>query len=451
MIFLKKFFCKKPLKIKYFYSAFFLLDKNSQKATFCAVIIFVENKGGAVGLFRKKEVKNEATSGVLIGDNELLKALFNADAIAKKQALSIPAVASAIDTIAGKISTIPLKLYREQVKDGKKTVKSVEDSRCDLLNDDTGDTLDGVQFKKAIVTDYLLDKGGYAFIQKQRNTTKSIHYVDAEKITILKNSDPIFKSYQFQVNGKTYRDYQFIKVLRNTKDGAVGESVREEISTALITAYQNLLMQYSSAKKGGKKRGYLTTEKALTREVLDKLKQDWESLYSNDGLNSIVLPNGARFQESTDSTFETSVNATRKQLNDEINAIFHIGKTDEETFANAIVPILMAFECAINRVLLLEKEKAKGYFFAFDTKDMLKGDMKSRYEAYKIAIESGFMTANEARYIENMDELDGLDVINFGLSSVLYNPKTKKFYTPNTGTVETLTETDKTDKDDEEE
>lgn len=386
-----------------------------------------------MGIFRKKEVKNEATSGVLIGDNELLKALLNGDTIAKEQALSIPAVASAIDTIAGKISTIPLKLYREQVKDGKKTVKSVEDSRCDLLNDDTGDTLDGVQFKKAIITDYLLDKGGYAFIQKQRNTTKSIHYVDAEKITILKNADPIFKSYQFQVNGKTYRDYQFIKVLRNTKDGAVGESIREEISTALRTAYENLAMQYASAKKGGKKRGYLMTDKPLTKEVLEKLKNDWENLYSNDGLNSIVLPNGAKFQESTDSTFETSVNATRKQLNDEINAIFHIGQTDAETFSNAIVPILTAFECAINRVLLLEKEKAKGYFFAFDTKDMLKGDMKSRYEAYKIAIESGFMTANEARYIENMDELDGLDVINFGLGAVLYDPKKKEYFTPNTG------------------
>lgn len=391
-----------------------------------------------MGLFRRKEVKNEIESGVLIGDDALLQALTNGEGISKEKALSIPMVASAIDTIAGKIATIPLKLYKETVKDGKKTVESVKDSRCDLINDDTGDTLDGVQFKKAIVTDYLLDKGGYAFIKTQLNTTKSIHYVDAEQITIVKNTDPIFKSFQIQVNGKTYRDYQFIKLIRNTKDGATGKSVREEISTALLTAYKNLEMQYASAKKGGKKRGYLMTEKTLAKEVLAKLKEDWESLYSNDGLNSIVLPSGAKFQESTDSTFETSVNATRKQLNDEINAIFHIGKTDAETFTNAILPILAVFECAVNRVLLLEKEKDVGYFFAFDTKEMLKGDLKTRFEAYKLAIEGGFMMANEARYLENMDELDGLDVINFGLASVLYDPKTKKFYTPNTGDKTTL-------------
>ena len=397
-----------------------------------------------MGIFSRKNKKiiNEAeASGVLIGDKELLNALINGEVISKSQAMSIPAVASAIDTISGKISTIPLKLYKETIKDGKKTVESVEDKRCTLVNDDTGDTLDGVQFKKAMITDYFLDKGAYAFIKKNGNETKSLHYVDAEQISILKNTDPIFKSYQIQVNAKTYRDYQFIKLLRKTKDGAVGESIREEISKALLTSYQNLLMQYSSAKKGGKKRGFLKTEKALSKEVLEKLKQDWESLYSNDGLNSIVLPNGAEFQESNDSTYETSVNSTRKQLNDEIKDIFHIGNNETETFQNAILPILAEFECAINRVLLLEKEKIDGYFFAFDTKDMLKVDMKSRFEAYKTAISSGFMSPNEARYLENMDEIEGLDVINFGLGASLYDIKTKMFYTPNTDSTTSLNNT----------
>ncbi len=385
-----------------------------------------------MGLFNRKKIKNEATSGVLVGDKDLLSALLGGEIITKEQALSIPAVASAIDTIAGKISIIPLKLYKETVKKGKKKVESVKDSRCNLINDDTGDILDGVQFKKAIIADYFLDKGGYAYIDRFGNTTKSIHYVDAEKVSILKNENPIFKSCQISVNGVIYKEWQFFKLLRNTKDGASGRSVREEISKALLTAYQNLLMLYASAKKGGKKRGFLMTEKTLTREVLDKLKQDWESLYSNDGLNSIVLPNGAKFQESTDSTFETSVNAIRKQLNDEIKEIFHIG-TDEETFKNAVIPILSAFECAVNRVLLLEKEKEDGYFFAFDTKDVLKGDMLSRYQAYAVGIEKGILMPNEARYLENMDELDGLDIINFGLGAVLYDPKTKTYYTPNTG------------------
>ena len=388
-------------------------------------------------LSRKKDVKNEAEQSVVLeASPDLFNLIMSGDTITKEQALSIPAVASAVDTIAGKISTIPLKLYQETIEeDGRKLVKECQDKRCALINDDTGDTLDGVQFKRAIVTDYLLDKGGYAFLNKVGNATRSIHYVKAESVTISSNfeSEPIFKSYSINVNNRDYKDYQFIKLLRGTKNGASGESVRKEISKALQTAYQNLLMLYASAKKGGKKRGFLTTERQLTKEVLADLQEKWASLYSNDGINSIVLPSGAKFQESTDSTFEANVNTARKQLNEEIKDIFHIGNTDAETFQGAILPILTAFECAINRVLLLEKEKNNGLFFAFDTKEMLKGDIKTRFEAYAIGIEKGFMQPNEARYLENWDKLDGLDIINFGLSAVLYDPKTKSYYTPNTG------------------
>ena len=396
-----------------------------------------DERGYAVGLFKKKEVKNEAEQSVVLeASPDLFNAILSGETITKEQALSIPAVASAVDTIAGKISIIPLKLYQETAdKDGRKLVKEVQDKRCGLINDDTGDTLDGVQFKRAIVTDYLLDKGGYAFLNKIGNATKSIHYVKSEKVSISSNFDnePIFKSYEINVNNRNYKDYQFIKLLRGTKNGANGESVRIEISKALQTAYQNLLMLYASAKKGGKKRGFLSTEKALSKEVLADLQEKWASLYSNDGINSIVLPNGVKMQESTDSTFETNVNTARKQLNDEIKDIFHIGNTEAETFQGAILPILTAFECAINRVLLPEKEKKDGLFFAFDTKEMLKGDIKTRFEAYGIAIEKGFMQPNEARYLENWDKLDGLDIINFGLSAVLYDPQTKSYYTPNTG------------------
>ena len=59
--------------------------------------------------------------------------------------------------------------------------------------------------------------------------------------------------------------------------------------------------------------------------------------------------------------------------------------------------------------------------------------MKTRFEAYGSGIEKGWLKPNEARYFENLDELDGLDVINFGLGAVLYDPNTKTYYTPNTG------------------
>ena len=98
------------------------------------------------------------------------------------------------------------------------------------------------------------------------------------------------------------------------------------------------------------------------------------------------------------------------------------------------MPIATAFATALNRDFLLEKEK-KSYYFAPDTKELLKGSLKERYDAYKIAIETGFKTRNEIRYMEDDDAIDGLDMINLGLGDVLLNAETGEIYTPNTNKI----------------
>ena len=69
---------------------------------------------------------------------------------------------------------MPVKLYK--YKQGK-VEEQDNDPRVRLLNNDTGDTLDPFQFKKAIVEDYLMGKGGYAYIRKFRNRVTGLFYV----------------------------------------------------------------------------------------------------------------------------------------------------------------------------------------------------------------------------------------------------------------------------------
>lgn len=99
---------------------------------------------------------------------------------------------------------IPIKLYREEPEDSKqKTSEVPNDIRCSLLNEDTRDTLDGVQFKRALVRGNLLKGNAYVYINKHRNSVRSLHYVDCRNVSILKNSDPIFKDYNILVNRQT--------------------------------------------------------------------------------------------------------------------------------------------------------------------------------------------------------------------------------------------------------
>lgn len=393
-----------------------------------------------MGIFNRKKIKNEA--GAIDAnsvDDVLLRALLNGEAIDKDKALSLPVVASAVDRIANTVACIPIKFYRYDITKDEKSgrtnrkVVEVEDARADLLNGDTGDTLDGFQLKKAIATDYLLDKGGYAYINRRGNTVKSINYVDATYITPLQGagSTPIFKKYKIQVNAKTYNLDEFIKVLRKTNDGVTGESLISQVSKAIETSYQTLLLQLKLLRRGGNKKGILQSSKKLTTDAMNDLKKAWNELYQSDDVDTTpVLNDGVEFKETSSSSTELQLNESKKSLNDDINAIFHIDADENITFKNAVYPILTAIETALNRDLLLPSEQ-NVYFFAFDTKDVVKEDRKTRFESYQIAITNGIMTQNECRYEENLDAVEGLDVFKGSQGETLYNPKTGEYFMPN--------------------
>ena len=402
---------------------------------------------GLFDVFRKRDTEPEQIEKIV--DDVLLKALLEGETITREKAMTLPCVNGAVDFISNAIASMPVKLYK--VRDGK-VEERFDDDRVKMLNGDTGDTLDGFQMKKAMVSDFLMGKGGYCFIQKQRNDVKGLFYVEEKYITIMKVYQPIYKHYQIFVGGYdangnespkaygTFLPYQFIKLLRNTKDGASGVGLTVEVSKALETAYQTLLYQLGLVSTGGNKRGFLKSERKLGQDEINVLKKAWKNLYGNNSENIVVLNQGVDFKEASNSAVETQLNESKQTLQDEINSLFHIYPNDfDRTFKEAIYPIVKAFETALNRDLLLEKEKGK-FFFEFDVKEIIRANLKERYEAYKLAKETGFMTLNEIRRAENMEDIEGLDVVNVGLGAVLYDVDRHVYYTPNTDTVGDITD-----------
>ena len=385
-----------------------------------------------MGLFKKRETVLDETKV----DDVLLRAALNGFSVFREDALAIPVVASSVDLICNAFAQIPFKLYKASVKDGKRVTEEVADERVSIINDDTRDKLDGFQFKKAICEDYLLGKGGYAFIGKVGNKFNALYYVSCDKVVVQKNEKAIYKDYTLMVDGDTYHDYQFIKLLRNTKDGATGKGLTDEISKAIQTAFKRLCYDYDITVTGGSRKGFIKSQKHLDKKAIDALKDAWENYYAGNA-NTVILNDGMEFQEASNTSRENETNAKQITFNSEIRDIFHIGATYEETIKNAIMPIAVAFATALNRDFLLEKEK-KSYYFAPDTKELYRGSMKERFEAYKIAIECGFKTRNEIRYMEDDDALAGLDVINLGLGDVLLDTASGKIYTPNTNSTVTL-------------
>ncbi len=92
-----------------------------------------------------------------------------------------------------------------------------------------------------------------------------------------------------------------------------------------------------------------------------------------------------------------------------------VGILDKATFSNiehqgaeflmyTLGPWLVRIAQAVRRDLIEDKDR---YFAEFLTDALLRGDTLSRYQAYAVGIQSGFLTRNEVRQKENFNPLDG--------------------------------------------
>lgn len=390
---------------------------------------------------KKKELRSEKVSeDEFIG--MLLKAGVLDDTVTREMAENVATLESCVGLVSNTVAMIPIKLY--QKSNGK--VKEIEnDVRLKLLNDDTKDTLSAFDMKKALVEDYLLVGNGYAYINKKGTNIESINYVKNEDVSIIKNENPIFKDYDIYVYANKYKPYDFIKLLRNTRDGSSGSGIIESNPLLLSVAYNSLKYENILSKTGGNKKGFINNEGSkLTKEAMDNLKEQWNNMYKENSENCIILNKGLSFKESAATPTEMQLNENKKTNGEEICKLLYVppslisgdGKANESDYEKfiktAILPIMKSFISSLNKDLLLEREK-ESFYFGFDMNELLKGDIEKRYKAYDIAIKDKILTPNEIRKKEDYEPIEALNnTLVLGLNDVLYNTVSGNVYTPNT-------------------
>lgn len=388
--------------------------------------------------------------GTILNEESLdpmLRAALGADVITEKEALQIPAVAAAVNFISYTVSGLKIRLFKSE---NGETEEILDDYRLRLLNQETGDLLDAYQMKAALIKDYLLAGNGYAFVNWKGRKLEGIYYVDPVYVSYNSPLDPIFKKTEFIINGTNYRDYQLMRLLRNTRDGITGAGLVEDSNILLETMLASLKYENKMVKTGGKK-GFLKTKGRIRQELLNDLKKSWRLLYSNDSDETIVVLNdGLEYQDAGQTAVESQLNQNKGTNTEQIYNVFGIvasifnGNATEndvkDTVEFAIKPVAKALQTAINRFCLLEAEK-NSLEFELDLDDLDMTSILTRYQAYEVAVKNGWMQLDEVRYEEGRNPL-GLDFVRLGLDTVIYDPVKKEIYTPNTKEWVTLDQKD---------
>lgn len=364
--------------------------------------------------------------------------------------MEIPTVSACINKISETIARLPVKLHQ---KNNGKITEILDDFRLVLLNGETGDTLNTVDMWKSLIEDYFLGGGGWIYINSDGLKIKSLHYVDCNNISIMTNNDPIFKAFNVFVNGKKYYDFQFLRVFRKTKNGYSNIPVQADNPKILSVAYNSLKLENKMNKTGGNKGGFLKSKTKLSSEALENIKAGCHALYDNDNGKIPVLNDGLDFQPVSSTAVELQINENKKINSVEICKLFGFPHTiidggasddDNKKFVSAITALINQLETALDSFLLLETEKENGYYFTFDTKELTRGSLKERYEAYQIGIKNHILQVDEVRREEDFEPL-GFNFVTMGLGDVLLNPQTMEVFTPNTGLTSKLSSEQRAD------
>jgi HK97 family phage portal protein len=351
-----------------------------------------------------------------------------------KNALKIDTVLACLRILSGSVSKLPLKIY---VEDENEIKKGTNHYLYSVLKLRPNPYMSASDFWKAIEVQRAMGNA-YASIEFDKRTgkVKALWPIDSSKVTMMVDDIGLVGSdnkiwYEVEVSPGVRRKLLPDEILHFkgniTLDGLIGIPTLEYLKTTLENAASSNKFINNFFKQGLQVKGLIQYVGDLNEDAKRKFRENFESMSS--GLKNShrisLMPVGyqftpmslnmadAQFLENTQMTIKQLANAfgvKMHQLNDLSRATHsNAEQQNQEFYDDTLHPILNTYEQELTYKLFLDSELEKGYFAKFNLDAMLRADLKSRYEAYRIGIQGGFLKPNEARAKEELPPEEGGD------------------------------------------
>ncbi|MCP8970564.1 phage portal protein [Ectobacillus ponti] len=332
------------------------------------------------------------------------------------------AVSAAIGIISETIGSLPLELYKH-MKDGRQIAK--EHPVWMLIHDSPNPFMTAIVFWELLMSHVLSWGNGYAEIEWGADGWPKALWPLRPDTTFpyVDYSDNSFK-YRVSFNGqiRELKPHQVLHIHGLGFDGLRGYSPIKMHTQAIGLSIALEKFGASYFGNGAKPGGVLEHPGQLSDTANANLRTGWETMHKGlDNTHRIaILEEGMSYKQIGIPPEDSQFLESRKFQIAEIARIYRVplhmlAELDRSTNNNiehqsiefvkhTIRPWAIKIEQEINSKLLLPRERKK-YFCSFDMDDLLRGDMLSRYNAYQIARQNGWMSANDIRAKENQNPI----------------------------------------------
>jgi len=353
-----------------------------------------------------------------------------------KNALKEATVYACIRILADAVGKLPLKVYREF--DGNP--KEVKHYLSPLLKIRPNPWMSARDFKKAVEVQRLIHGNAYVWLDvatrgPDAGKVVGLYPLDSTRVEIWIDDIGLLPGkgkmwYIFTDNEGNQYKLKPDKILHFkglTYDGIVGMTPLEQLRRTIENAGAASEFINKSFKSGMQVKGIVQYVGDLSQEAEKTFREKFERMSSGlKNANRVaLLPIGYKFEpislKMTDAQFLENTELTIRQIAAAFGVKMHqlndlerathtnIAEQQREFYIDTLMDILTGYEQELTYKLFTDKELEEGYYIKFNVNAILRADPKTRYEAYRTAIQSGFMTPNEVRALEELEPKEGGD------------------------------------------
>ncbi|TBX17473.1 phage portal protein [Clostridium perfringens] len=350
--------------------------------------------------------------------------------ISGKKALKENTVYICTKIRAESIGKLSLKVYKEREE-------YKEHELYYLLKYKPNPLMNSINFWKCIEAQRTLKGNAYAYIERnKKGQVTGIYPIDSDNVTKVIDDNNFLSSLSKVwyividnkgIKHKLYSDEILHFIGDITLDGLIGIAPLEYLKCTVENGRATQEFVNKFFKNGLSTKGVIQYVGDLDEKAKRTFRKEFESMSNGlENAHSVsLLPLGYQFQPLSLSMADAQFLENSKLTKREIAAAFgmksyHLNGLERATFNNlteqqkdfyitTLQPSLTNYEQEMQDKLFSQYETLKDVRVEFNVDTILRSDIKTRYESYRIGIQSGFLSPNEVRKKENLPAKEGGD------------------------------------------
>lgn len=348
-----------------------------------------------------------------------------ASTVTYDSAMQLSAVWACVKLLSETVASLPLTVYKT-TSEGRKPHDT--HALTLLFSGKVNRYQTKVEFFETVLLNLVINGNAYCVITRSGDRIISLLPIMSAQVEPMMLDDGSMVYNYTNDSGIAVFAAENIWHLKLMGNGTVGMSplayqrnslgIAQAAETAVTKIYRN----------GAKPSGVLSIDRLLKPEQRDQIRANFGSMTTSNDDRLMVLEAGMKFDKVSLSPQDIELLASRKFQISEVCRWYGVpsvmvndnngtsvwGSGIEQVMQGfyklTLRPLLEKIEASIMVNLLTPVERSR-MEVAFDFDALLRADLKSRYESYRLGISSGLMTPNEARAAEHLPAQEGGDLL----------------------------------------